>query len=246
MELTVLGKYGPYPPAGGATSGYLLTEGRTNLLLDCGSGVLSRLQEKLPLSALSAVVLSHLHSDHMADILVLRYALQTAPVREAMVYWPIKVFAPAKPAAEYDLLRGSGVFELIPVADGMKARLGELDLEFWEMTHPVPSFGVRVTGPEGVLAYTGDTNENDRLEAFVGNASTLLADTGLMARDKGGPAAAHLTAREVGELARKTEVPRLICTHLGPKMSEEAVLCEVGYPGAFVAKERETYRIGPK
>ena len=38
MKLTVLGCYGPYPPAGGACSGYLLEEGGTRVLIDCGNG----------------------------------------------------------------------------------------------------------------------------------------------------------------------------------------------------------------
>ena len=46
MELTVLGKYGPYPKAGtGAASGYLVSDGGVNLALDMGSGTLARLQQ---------------------------------------------------------------------------------------------------------------------------------------------------------------------------------------------------------
>jgi len=43
MQLALLGCYGPYPPAGGACSGYLVSEDGYNLLLDCGNGVMSRL-----------------------------------------------------------------------------------------------------------------------------------------------------------------------------------------------------------
>lgn len=39
MKLTVLGKYGPYPAVGGATSGYLLETGKASFVLDMGSGV---------------------------------------------------------------------------------------------------------------------------------------------------------------------------------------------------------------
>ena len=49
MKLTVLGKYGPYPPVGGATSGYLLQSKNQNVLLDLGAGTLARLQEKVSL-----------------------------------------------------------------------------------------------------------------------------------------------------------------------------------------------------
>lgn len=48
MKLTVLGCNGPYPAPGGACSGYLLQEGDTGVLLDCGAGVLAQLEKHMP------------------------------------------------------------------------------------------------------------------------------------------------------------------------------------------------------
>lgn len=97
MKLTVLGKYGPYPRAGGATSGYLLAEGRTNLLVECGSGILSRLQQCIPLGEISGIVLSHLHSDHIADMFILRYALQILQQRGRRKTFPSRCLRPPSP-----------------------------------------------------------------------------------------------------------------------------------------------------
>lgn len=74
MKLTVIGCQGAYPDAGKATSGYLIEEGNTRVLLDCGSGVLTKIQERCPLSELDAVVISHYHPDHCADLGCLQYA----------------------------------------------------------------------------------------------------------------------------------------------------------------------------
>lgn len=76
MNVTVLGKYGPYPKAGGAASGYLLSAGGNRILLDCGSGVFSRLISLCPPEELSAVLLTHLHADHSSDLGVMNYYLQ--------------------------------------------------------------------------------------------------------------------------------------------------------------------------
>ena len=71
MQLKILGNNGPYPAPGGACSGYLLTSdsGQTRVLIDCGPGVLSRLTADCMPGELDAVLLSHLHYDHMSDIL---------------------------------------------------------------------------------------------------------------------------------------------------------------------------------
>ena len=76
MKLTVLGCNGPYPEPGGACSGYLLENGATRVLIDCGTGVLARLTAIMPPEKLDAVILSHLHYDHMSDMLPMIYKLQ--------------------------------------------------------------------------------------------------------------------------------------------------------------------------
>lgn len=245
MNLTVLGKYGPYPAAGGATSGYLVREGNVNLLLECGSGILSRLQQVIPLSNLSAVVLSHLHSDHVADMYVLRYALQQAQSAGETSNIPLKVFTPTLPQNDFAMLRAQGVFEYITVIDGMSARLGDLELFFQAMTHPYPSYGIRIYGHKHVIAYTGDTKMNDSIIPFATKADLFLADTGLLARDKTSNNVPHLTAREVGEIAAAAHVSRLLCTHISPRYSEAELLREAaqGYPEAEIAQEMAVYEL---
>ena len=49
MRITVLGKSPSWQDAGGACSGYLVEEGDTRLLLDCGNGVFAKLREHLRL-----------------------------------------------------------------------------------------------------------------------------------------------------------------------------------------------------
>ena len=76
MKLTVLGYYGGYPFQNKGTSGYLIQSDGFNLLLDCGSGVLMSLENQIDPLKLNAVVLSHYHADHIADVGVLQYYWQ--------------------------------------------------------------------------------------------------------------------------------------------------------------------------
>ena len=48
MRLTILGMNGPFPAPGGATSGYFLAAGATNIALDLGCGTLARLTALTP------------------------------------------------------------------------------------------------------------------------------------------------------------------------------------------------------
>src|ERR1700689_513263 len=63
------------PDSGGAQSGYLITHGGFTLLLDCGSGVFSKLRAYADPGAVDAVLISHLHADHIFDLLPFSFAL---------------------------------------------------------------------------------------------------------------------------------------------------------------------------
>ena len=90
MRLTVLGKSPSWQDADGACSGYLLEDGDTAVLLDCGNGVFSKLRKFRDYTAVDAVVLSHLHADHFLDLVPYAYALTYAPRQQPVPVdrWP--------------------------------------------------------------------------------------------------------------------------------------------------------------
>src|SRR5919202_3556415 len=79
MRLTVLGKSPSGQDADGACSGYLVEDGDTTVLIDCGNGVFSKLRRFRDYLAVDAVVISHLHADHFLDLVPFAYALTYAP-----------------------------------------------------------------------------------------------------------------------------------------------------------------------
>src|SRR5438105_5933281 len=78
MRLTVLGCAGSFPSVDSACSAYLVEADGFGLMLDFGSGSLSALQRYADLRRVDAILLSHLHPDHMMDactyVVVRRYA----------------------------------------------------------------------------------------------------------------------------------------------------------------------------
>ena len=218
MKLTILGNNGPYPCPGGACSGYLLRSdsGNTKLLIDCGTGTLANLPKHLPWDALDAVILSHLHFDHMSDMLPMQYALQFHPRAEAL-----PIYAPLTPAPVRALLEVPA-YALQPMAD---VQIGEFSVRFFPGRHPVQSFAMRIECDGAAFVYTGDTTEIEGLDRFAENADLLLADAGLSSADWK-YTAPHLSAAGCGRLARSASAKRLLLTHLNPKYAPAALVDE--------------------
>lgn len=237
MRLTILGNNGPYPAPGGACSGYLLESdsGNTVILLDCGTGVLARLSEHTSLDRLDAVVLSHLHYDHMSDMLPMHYALQFHPRKR-----PLNVYAPAQPASVRALLAG----DFIDVWPMREVLIGEMKLSFCPVRHPVEAYAISVECDGARFVYTGDSNTDFALELFCDGADLLLADAGLSSEDHTEDKP-HLSAALCGQLARDTGAKRLILTHFNPKYDPNALCAEAReyYPSAEIAICGESYYI---
>lgn len=213
MELVVLGNQSPYPGPGGACSGYLV-RGEGSVLLDCGSGSLANLARHLPLWQLDAVVLSHLHGDHYADLLVLRYAIQTARAKG----WrpgPLPVYGPPEPFSVWDTLPYKDNLVLHPWQPGQTLDLIGLHWQCQEARHSILALSVAVTDGRKRLVYSGDTAYHPGLVELAGGADLLLTEATLQEEDAAAALAqGHLTARQVGRLAKESGAKRVLLTHL--------------------------------
>ena len=105
MKLHLLGINGPFPESRGATSGYLLESGDTLLQFDLGSGVLANLTALTAPESVSALLISHWHFDHTADVPVLMYRLQA-------LNRVLKILGPADPDSA--LYRSDAVCRCLP------------------------------------------------------------------------------------------------------------------------------------
>ncbi|HWQ05925.1 MAG TPA: MBL fold metallo-hydrolase [Feifaniaceae bacterium] len=242
MYLTVLGRYGPYPRSGGACSGYLLEDGETRVLIDCGAGVFARLIEFVSPEELSAVVLSHLHYDHCSDLFVMRYALDNQLPGADGEKRRMPLYAPEEPFEVISALTKNALFERHTVKGEDELQIGSLTFRFTPMAHPVPTNGMRITGSNGhSLFFTGDTKPFSGMSEAARGATALLADTCFVNDSQQGP---HLNAKEACAMAREAGVQTLYCTHLwGKEDTEEALKKEIDFPSAFVVQERGRYRI---
>jgi len=211
MELTVIGCWGAYPAPNEATSGYLIKRGELSILLDCGSGVLSRLQNEVPLEQLDAVFITHTHADHIADALTLEFAalvlMQTGKRSK-----PLDVYVYGEDPDKLGFQFPECV-RVHPIDLRQKVQIGELTLEFSENVHEVPCCAVKVTAADGkTLVYSSDTGYCDSIVEFSRQADVLVLESSFYDWQKGAMRG-HLTAGEAGEIAALAKPGQLVLTH---------------------------------
>lgn len=236
LQLTILGKYGPYPKAGGATSSYLLEGEGKKILLDVGSGSLSRLQEYCALDDLDAIVLSHLHSDHCADMFILRYA----PLSKK-----IPVYLPDMPALEYQTLGECAQFDLHPLNEKTEVDFGGLQFRFCGTIHPVECYAMRISAQDADFVYTGDARYEEKLTEFCRGANVLLCDSGFLSAKEDAGNLPHMYVKQAGLTAARARVGQLWLTHINPLYSEDELrgeACEE-FSNTIVVREMERMTI---
>lgn len=223
MRLTVLGRSPASPNPGEACAGYLVEGGGARVLLDIGPGVVSQLVRKHHPDELDAVVISHMHADHMLDLVTLRYVY---PWRARPKEQRLRVVMPPGSADQVlDLARGVGNprhFEdcfRLSEHDGSSAVTfgGGLSLTPIRTQHYIPCWGFRAEADGVRLAYTADTGPCGGLEELADSANLLLSEATLRSLDEDAVAPeprGHLLPAEAGAAASAGGSRRLMLTHL--------------------------------
>lgn len=130
LKITVLGCLGAYPYKGEGTSSYLLESDGFKLLLDAGSTTLVNLEEHLDPLTLDAVILSHYHYDHIADLGVLQYYRQLYPVMEPTPVLPI--YGHTEDSIHFEALNMPGVSKAVPYFEAEELKLGFVSCDIYE------------------------------------------------------------------------------------------------------------------
>lgn len=254
MRLTVLGRWSPYPPAEGACPGYLVEAAGQRILLDCGPGVLANLQRVSSVFDLSAVVVTHLHTDHVLDVFAIKLALQFG--RFPDVAPPLRLFGPPNametlPAwmEESGRVEFRERFVFLPLVGGTAARIGPMVLRFGATAHTGSCFAVRVEAEGRVLTYSADTGPSPVVGALANGADLFLCENTLPPGEEGRAVeVGHLSARQAAQIAVQADARRLLLTHFftpaGDYAEEAKAAAAKEFGGQIlIAKELHTYEV---
>ena len=206
MELIVIGCDGSYPAAHGACSGFLVqADDGSTVLLDCGSGGLGKLMALMDPAKLSAVMITHWHSDHAADLLTLRHYLLIHKKR-------LPLYAPLDSSLLMQLCEHEE-FVLKDIAQA--SEVGGMMMETTPVVHAMEAFAVKLVCDGKQLVYTGDTDRWENLASFCRGADLLVCDA-TFTSEEWNEQMPHLSSSQAAVLAREAEVKQLLLTHFPP------------------------------
>lgn len=244
MKITVLGNNGPYPKAGSACSGYLLQSNDVKVLIDCGNGVLSRLQGICNIFELDGIIITHLHSDHVSDMFVFKYAIGLNKIGDKDNL-TIPVYSASDDKYLINNMNYNNSFNIHELSEEMKLSIKGLQFSFKKNKHPVETYAIKVTDGTKTLVYSSDTAYYEELTEFIKGANILICEAGVLEKDRK-IETPHLSAKQASMIATDAEINRLILTHFWPEYKVEEIATEAieYFKGTLeLSEEMKTYYI---
>lgn len=168
---------------------------------------------------IDAIVISHQHPDHCADLAAAFHAWAYRP--EPRIGIPLYAPQPVWDRLALFLEKDHDsdlpvVFDFHPVGEGDCVEIGSLSVEFTEMDHSVPTVGSRWEANGRSLFYTGDTGPAGAWTGLLAGSDVMLAEASYQESNKNPGYPHHLSATDAGAIARAAGVERLCLTHIPP------------------------------
>ncbi|MEY2467520.1 MAG: hypothetical protein QOF21_218 [Actinomycetota bacterium] len=192
MDVTILGSGSPIPDPDRAGPSGLVSAGGQHFLIDCGRGVLMRLAGAgLQVPQLSAVFLTHLHSDHTTDfndVLTTWWVMPMTGGRALRVFGPpgTQSFVDRTIAAmsadigyridHHNDLNEPPAVEVTEVSDGVALESGGVRVVAALVDHGVvkPAVGYRFEADGAAACWSGDTVPCDGLDRLCAGADVYV------------------------------------------------------------------------
>jgi ribonuclease BN (tRNA processing enzyme) len=226
MKLTVLGAGTVLPATGRSPSGYLVEFGGRQILFDIGAGTLARLDAAgHSYRDLDVVAISHLHADHVLDLIALLQANNATPgwTRTARLHLigcrGLAAFVDSI-VALFDGAAPENYAIEVRELDPGRHYLPGIVVEAALTRHTANSLAFRLEAEGKSLVYSGDAVETAELANLARGADVFVCECSF---PRGVVTADHLTADAAARLAATANVRRLVLTHTYPSTDAPTV-----------------------
>jgi ribonuclease BN (tRNA processing enzyme) len=245
MKITIVGSGDAFGTGGRAHTCIRIDLRAATVVVDFGAGSISA-WHKLGFSTddIDALVITHLHGDHFGGLPTLLLQCQFAAQRSK----PLRIYGPPGLKGRLRMMQDimfpgmaktdwSFEWQILEVLPGEICTVAGLSLQTFPVIHACGGIatGVRLSGPEGTFAYSGDTAWTDSLLEIGADADLFVVEC-YSGKDI---VPNHMNWPQLrGELPRFS-AKRVVLTHLGAtalplKAEMEAAGVAVAYDGLAI------------
>ena len=239
MELIIIGSGTGVPSLLRASPAILVKIENTYLLMDTGPGTLRQLlKANIHFSTIDIILYTHLHPDHVADLVHFLFAAKNEP--QFRRNRPVSILGPKGFLDFYEKLK-MAYREWVVVSEE-KAILSEVSpyekiiknnilINTFPTFHTENSQGYRIEAGGRVLAYSGDAEETDTLVSLARGADIFICEASFPQKVSG-----HLTPAIAGRIAKEAGCRCLVLTHLYPECdrANPVAQCRTQYDGPLI------------
>ncbi len=242
LRVVHLGTGHALPHAERGPTATLLQADGVDLLVDCGSGTLQKLAAQgADLLTLRALLLTHAHLDHIADVAPALFALSVpgytrgAPLALVASAETFRILDAQLAAFGHWTSPPEGTIERIVVADGDTVSIGPFDFACRAVEHTASSIGFRIGVAGSVVAIPGDTAACDGLDELIRDADLAILECS--ATDQA-PIPGHLDPAAVGAAVVRARPRAVAIVHRYPPAAgadteaalRDACFCSLAFP----------------
>jgi ribonuclease Z len=274
LKITLLGTGNPRPSIDRFGPSILVQAGKETLLFDCGRGATIRLsQAGVPFSSVTALFLTHLHSDHVVGVPDLWL---TGWIMGRKV--PLQVWGPAgttdllkhlEEAYAFDVHVRRDVDEQLPsegavltgkdIEEGVIYESNGVRVTAFGVDHGLvkPSLGYRIDYREHSVVLSGDTRPSDNLVKFAKGTDVLVHEVldpeayrevgnSLTPEQRERVRQHHTTPEEAGKIFTKVAPKLAVYSHIVPPDVPEVIPhTRMSYTGPLeVGEDLMTIEVG--